>query len=182
VRRTVVAAMAAGVVAVVAVVVAAVVLRAADDDGPSRAEVETYEEAILPLVREWGRIEVQGMRPAVADLQSGEGVPAATVAGEARAWHAAFERLRSQLRAVAAPEGMEEVAHGFDRAMADYLEAAATFEQAASAADAEERSRLVDRGITVVQRGADRYDDASALLQEARRSVGLPPTDDFPGR
>jgi hypothetical protein len=170
------------VVAALLVIATAVVVGVARrDNGLSKAEVLRYQDDILELVQEWGRIEVQGMRPAIADLRTeGEGIPAETIAGEARAWQAGLGRIRSDLREVDAPEGLEAVAARFDSAMDPYLEAAATFEQAASAADAGERERLIGEGIEQVRRGARRYNEASMLFQAARRRVGLPTTPDFP--
>lgn len=170
------------IVAALLVIAAAVVLVVARrDGGPSKAQVLQYQDDILELVQEWGRIEVQGMRPAIADLRTeGEGIPAETIAGEARAWQAGLGRIRSDLRSVDVPDGLEEVAAGFDAAMGPYLEAAATFERAAAAADAATREQLIEDGVEQVRRGARRYNEASMLLQAARRRVGLPPTDDFP--
>lgn len=177
--RRVVGVLVLGGVAVVAVA-AALATRSGTGNDVSRDDVLTYQDGILGHVREWGRIEVQGMRPAVADLQSEGGVPDETIAGEARAWQTAFRRIRGDLRAVDAPGELAAVAAAFDRAIADYLRAAATFERAASTAPGAERDRLVDEGVAVVRRGAARYNEASMLLQDARRTVGLPKTDDFP--
>jgi hypothetical protein len=179
VTRRVVAVLVLGGVAVVAVVTAWAT-RSGPGEAVSRDEVLAYQEGILGHVRQWGRIEVQGMRPAVADLQSKGGVPAESIAGEARAWQTAFRRIRRDLRAVHAPGELAAVAAAFDRAIADYLRAAATFERAASTAPGAEQDRLVDDGLAVVRRGAARYNEASMLLQAARRAAGLPPTDDFP--
>ena len=167
----------AGVVLVAAVAFLALTR---DDDGPSRDEVLRYQDDIVDLARRWGRIEVQGMRPAIADLRTeGEGVPAVTIAGEARAWHSGLSGIREELRDVDVPDGLEAVALGFDDAMGHYLDAARTFESAAEAAPPR-REPLIERGVSQVRRGAARYNEASMLLQDARRRVGLPPTDDFP--
>jgi hypothetical protein len=51
---------------------------------PTAAQLAAYERAILPTVRDWGSIEVQGMQPAIDDLRSGHGVPAPGIQTEAR--------------------------------------------------------------------------------------------------
>ena len=150
------------------------------DDGPSAAEVTRYEDALRPIVTEWGRIEVQGMRPAIGDLQSGEGVPAETVVGEAAAWRASFEALQARLRGLRPPAELRDAAALFDRSMARYIEAAVAFGTAAAAPAGPEREAGVGRGISLARDGARIYNEASMALQATRRQAGLEPSPDFP--
>jgi hypothetical protein len=149
------------------------------DDAGARRRIESYQAELLPLVKEWGRIEVQGMRPAIADLMSGQGVPPETVAGEARAWRAGFEGLRQKISALDPPEALEDAERLFDRSMQRYLDATIEFEQAAEGAGPA-RSAGIDRGIAAARDGARLYNEASLVLQRVRQKVGLPPTDEFP--
>lgn len=150
--------------------------------GPSAAEVAAltaYEKAILPIVRDWGSVEMLGMRPAVADLQAGTGVPAATVAVEAAAWRSALELDRVKLRAVKPPRSLREASGLFDAAIVRYLDAADLFRRAALS-PASARGRLIAAGIAAAEAGDRVYDDASAVIQAARSRLGLTPSADFP--
>lgn len=176
-----------GLVGAVALVVAlaaglAAAVAGRDAGGLTRAQVAGYQADLLPIAQEWGRIEIQGMRPAIGDLVSGEGVPPETVAGEARAWSAGLEALDRKLAALeaTAPGPLRDATARFRAAMVEYLAAARTFERAATATDGDRRLALVDEGIEAAQRGARAYNEASVLLQDARARVGLAPTPDFP--
>lgn len=164
-----------------AALVSLVVSGNADDSNvpARRAAIEAYQAELLPLVQEWGQIEVQGMRPAIGDLRSGEGVPPETVGGEARAWRAGFESLHAKILALHPPKEMRQAERLFDQAMQRYLDATVEFERAADG-PAGERAAGIDRGISAARDGARLYNEASLVLQAARKEVGLPPTDDFP--
>lgn len=151
------------------------------DDGPDPKAIEAYQAKLLPLVQDWGRIEVQGMRPAIADLVSGEGVPPETVAGEARAWHAGFVDLRAKIAALDPPPELQPVEDQFDDAMQHYLDSALAFEQAADG-PAEARTAGIEKGIAAAKEGARLYNEASMVLQRVRRAAGLPTSPDFPDR
>ncbi|MBW3667859.1 MAG: hypothetical protein KY443_01485 [Actinobacteria bacterium] len=174
----------AGVVVAVAALVstvAGVVAWRTGGDGmrATADEVVAYQAAIEPLVTEWGRIEIQGMRPAIGDLLSGEGVPPETVEGEAAAWESAFVGLRERMRAVPAPPSLEATAKTFDAALQRYIDAAGLFGRAA-AESSEGRRTLIDAGVAAARDGARLYNEASYGLQDVRRRAGLGPTDVFP--
>jgi hypothetical protein len=174
----------AGLVAIVLVAgaIGVFALLSGGSDGKpdaGRAEIEAYEAKLLPLVQEWGRIEIQGMRPAISDLVSGEGVPPETVGGEARAWRAGFVDLRKKIAEVPAPPALARAKLLFDRAMVRYIAAAEEFERAADG-PVEQRQAGIDKGIAAATDGAALYNDASLQLQAARKRVGLPPSKDFP--
>jgi hypothetical protein len=146
--------------------------------------VERYEKAIKPLVTEWGKIEVQGMRPAIGDLQRGEneegGVPAGMIAGEASAWVDGLKQLRTKMQAVAVPTRLRKAAAKFDQAMVQYIQAAETFQAAAEAPEGPPRDDGIKKGIAFAQEGARLYNEASMVLQAARHRAGLPESSDFP--
>jgi hypothetical protein len=162
---------------------ALVVLRASDDVPPAaRQAIVSYQEAVHPLAVEWGKIEILGMRPAIGDLLAGEGVPAETIAGEARHWQSTLASLRDRVAAVPPPDGLEEASRLFDASLAAYIEAARLFEAAADGPPGDARRATVDRGIERAQEGARLYNEASLRLQAARKLVGLGPTEDFPNQ
>lgn len=173
-----------GAVAALAVVAASVVgVLAVRSDGDGMAatatDVASYQAAIEPLVTEWGRIEIQGMRPAIADLVAGEGVPPETIGAEASAWQSAFVGLRERMRAVPVPASLEASAHAFDAALQRYIDAAVLFGRAASESTGRRRT-LVEEGVAAARDGARLYNEASYGLQEVRRRAGLGMTDVFP--
>ena len=158
---------------------ATALLVADGDDGPSATEIERLTTALQDAARPWGRIEVQGMRPAIADLGSGEGVPPETVAGEARAWQEGLRDVAAQLDRIRTTKGLRKIVLSFRRALERYQEAARLFEQAAEA-PSDRRQGLLDRGIAEAGEGARLYNEASMELQAARRRAGLPISSDFP--
>lgn len=164
---------------VLAVAVATILVIGRGGSGLSRKQVLTYHEKLLPLVTEWGKIEIQGMRPAIADLDSGEGVPAEMIAGEARAWTEGLEELREKIRRLPAPGSLGRANRLFDESIVFYIDAARTFERAALG-PAQDRAKGVDKGVHQASEGARVYNKASMVLQAARRSVGLPTSSDFP--
>ncbi|MDQ1437254.1 MAG: hypothetical protein QOK43_883 [Acidimicrobiaceae bacterium] len=154
-------------------------------DAGARRALLNYQERLVPLVQEWGKIEVQGMRPAIADLRSGpdptsdDSVPPEAIGGEARAWQAGLKSLRVKIARLPAPSALARTKALLDRAIARYIEAAVEFEKAAIG-PVESRSTGIDKGIDAASDGARIYNDASVLLQRARHSVGLSDTDAFP--
>lgn len=151
------------------------------EDGPDRKAVEAYQAKLLPLVTEWGKVEVQGMRPAIGDLVSGEGVPPEAVGGEARAWRAAFLDLRDKIRALDPPIELVPAELLFDNSMQRYIDATVAFEQAADG-PVEARQASIETGIEAARDGARLYNEASMVLQRVRRAAGLPTSPDFPDK
>jgi hypothetical protein len=166
------------------------------DSGPSKAkqrrEVEDYQAKLLPLVQQWGKIEVDGMRPAISDLSRADEpqpdpatddedivVPPEAIVGEAQAWRASLMDLRRKIAALPAPTSLTRAKLLFDKAMVRYIDAATVFEQAASGPAAQRKAKIAD-GIAAATDGAALYNDASLVLQAARKRVGLAPSTDFP--
>lgn len=156
-------------------------LAAGGDDATTAEEVSAYQKALFPLAEEWGRIEIQGMRAAISDLSDGdaEGIPAVTIAGEARAWQSSLRDLRTRIADLDAPKPLLPAERLFDRAIVRYIDAALEFEKAADGPE-DQRRAGIDRGIDAALDGARLYNEASMILQRVRASVGLPETPDFP--
>lgn len=150
--------------------------RAAD----TSSAVVTYQAQVVPIVKDWGSVEVMGMRPAVADLRTGTdlGRPE-IVAVQARAWRAALETDRAKLAALTPPAELRPMAALMDASMGLYLQAVQRFLDATAATGAQ-RGALLDQGIAAAREGADVYDRASAVLHQVRRAHGLPVTTEFP--
>ena len=166
----------------VAVPLAILVGCSSSDPQPTAAQLSAYEQAILPTVRDWGSVEVEGMQPAVNDLRAGTGVPATAIATEATAWQGALRLDRTKLQAVKPPAGLGRCATLFDQAIGKYLSAAATFGQAAATPPGAARGRLINAGVATAKDGDRLYNEASAILQAAHRRLGQSPTPDFPNK
>lgn len=171
---------------VVAALAGAAVLLASPWNGGSdslaRGDVVAYQEKLFPLVQEWGRLEMQGMRPAISDLDSpDEGVPPEAIAAEAEAWHEGLLEIKAKIAALPAPGRLADANGLFLRSIDRYIEAALLFRDAARA-DGEARRTGVDAGVKAASDGARIYNEASIILQAARRQAGLPSTEDFPNQ
>lgn len=147
--------------------------------GLTRAELETYQSAIAPVMQEGGRTVELGMKPAIKDLAEPGGVPAAAIAGESDAWIRDLTSVRTRVAAVTPPKALAEAHRLFDAALGEYLAAAALFGRAARAPAAERRA-LIDHGLDTAERADDTYDAASRIIQRWRRDLGLGATADFP--
>ena len=150
-----------------------------EGDKPDPKAVEAWQKQLFPLVEEWGKIEVQGMRPAIGDLTRGDGVPPEAVGGEARAWRAAFVDLRAKIAALDPPPELEAAERLFDQSMQQYLDSTFAFEQAADG-PVDQRQANIEKGINLAKEGARLYNEASLILQRVRKEAGLGETRDFP--
>jgi hypothetical protein len=155
-----------------AAVVAGVVALASGGGGTPGSSVQAYDAAIAAPVQHWGKIATLGMRAALGDLQSGQGVPRSMIAGEARAWENGLDQVRAQMRAVPVPPSLHTAADHFDQSLLAYLDAARLFEQAADGKG--DIATLVRQGVDVLGSADCVFDDAALDVQEALRSFGLP--------
>jgi len=166
--------------ALVAALLLAIFLPSGGRDHPSAAEVKRYEAAILAPVKDWGSVEVLGMRPSVRDLLGGKGsLPANAVLAESRAWLTAFAHDRELIAAVRPPTGLGRCRGLMLRALDKYADAARTFGQAAQTPLAQRRP-VIEAAIASATAGDDLFDQASAVLQQARLDAGLGISPDFP--
>jgi hypothetical protein len=167
---------------VVVLVATAALVAHAMRDRPAeltRAQLTSYQAAIVGPLRDGGAIIQKGMKPGVADLASRHVVPPAAIVGEAQAWVAALTRVRSKLAVVAPPPQLRKASQLFDQALVGYLQAAMLFGQAAGA-NGDQRKALLTRGYATAEAADRTYDQASRILQRSRRHLGLGPTVDFP--
>jgi len=172
----------AGIVVVLAAaLVLAIVLPSGGRGHASAAAVQRYEKAILGPVKDWGSVEVLGMRPSVKDLLNpgNDTLPANAVATESKAWQAAFAHDRALIAAVRPPTGLGRCRALMLRALDKYVEAARGFGQAA-ATPLEQRRPIVVTAVTAASDGDTLFDQASAVLQRARLAAGLAASPNFP--
>jgi hypothetical protein len=152
--------------------------RTSRHEGLTAAELTSYTGAVLPPLREGGRVVEQEMKPTIGDLVSGK-LTGTTFAGRVDTWLADLSRVRGEVAAVPPPAELRPAATGFDDALGRYLAAAEAF-RAAALAPAARRQAALDHGYAVATEADHRYDTASAVIQGWRRRLGLGPTADFP--
>ena len=147
---------------------------------PSAAAIKRYEKAILAPVKDWGSIEILGMRPTIPDLLGQKGaLPPGAIITESNAWLAAFAHDRTLIAAVRPPAGLGRCRGLFLRALDKYSDAARTFGRAA-ATPLSQRRPVIEAGIASATAGDQLFDQASAVLQRARLAAGLQLSPDFP--
>jgi hypothetical protein len=120
-------------------------------------------QQVESLIRDWGSVAVQGMRPAIHDLSTPGGVPRAGIATEATAWIAALTHDREQLQGVDAPGSYEPTRRLLLRSLDGYLRAAAIVHGAAKQPDFQRREAALERAVRVLTA-------ADALYEQARPS------------
>src|SRR5258708_6201774 len=146
----------------VCIIVAAIVATVTRNSVPALAsQVNAFQTAIHEPIQHWGRIEIYGMRPAIADLVQGTGdAPPSAIGAEARAWQNGFTQIGQQLDAVIVPGALSHAMVLFKQALADYAHAAVLVEQATTA-DGTVRTGLLSQAVASAQGGDCVYDDAS---------------------
>jgi len=164
------------VLAFVAVAVGVVTVVLARDTEPAvtREELLLYQAEIYPPLANGGRTVEQGMKPAVPDVRAGK-----VAASEAEGWVMSLRAVREEVLLVDVPPGLRDAAGLFATALDKYVEAAETFQQAAGAGAAE-RDTLVDAAVALAEEADRAYDDASRVIQQWRRRLGLGPSAQFP--
>jgi hypothetical protein len=140
--------------------------------------IARYQSAIHDAVLHWGRIEIMGMQPAIADLRRG-GDDAPAIAGEAQAWQRGLSGIQASFARVRAPSSLLPSQRLFRAALGAYVDAAMTTVQAARASAAQ-RDAFIREAVQDAMRGDCLYDQAGVELQAARADADLPATPDFP--
>lgn len=119
-----------------------------------------YEKQVEAVIQDWGSIAVQGMRPAIADLDTPGGVPRAGIATEADAWTAALKHDRDELVRIIAPTTFEPTRHLLLQSLDAYLHAAAVVHAAAEQRDARRRHAALERAVQVLSSADQLFDRA----------------------
>jgi hypothetical protein len=138
-----------------------------------------YQDAVLPSLREGGRIVQQEMKATVGDIESASGPEAARLASTTRNWESALAAVRAHVAAVPAPEALREASLGFDDALGRYIDAARQFGAAAST-PLPARPPIMAKAYETARDADMVYDRASAVIQRWRHRFGLPSSPDFP--
>lgn len=144
-----------------------------------RSEIVAYEKKISGPARDAGFVVQEGLKPGLADVAAGQPGP---VVFSAVTWVDRFRSIGEQFAAAA--DGLHDgdlrrAAELFESALKEYERTAETI-GAAAIASGEPRQKLLEKAAAKGRHADQEYDKASAHLQRARRSVGLPPTARFP--
>jgi hypothetical protein len=132
-------------------------------------------------VQDGGRTVQQGMKPALDDLRYKHIVPPEVIAQEAAGWIDSLQSVQSKARQLPAPPGLSTAHQAFLQALQGYVAAAHAFKAAALTPAGPARESRIAAGIDHAEDADKTYDRGAALLQQARRSLGLPPDPNFPG-
>ena len=170
---------AAAVIAAVSAAAAVLAAGTSSSHRPTRAQEQAFEQAVVPLVTEGGRVVEQGMKPALHDLTTDHVTPPAFIAVEAGQWKATLQRVQRGVAAVHTVGTLRTARARLVAALALYEQAAVEFKAAAQASGAA-RQQLIDSGIATAKRGDATYDAGATTVQAVRRSLGLGPSASFP--
>lgn len=146
---------------------------------PTKAQLTALEAQLVPLVQRGGQVIQEGMKPAINDLRYDHVTPAAFMAIEADGWIRTLGQVRAEVRAVAVDDSLIEVRDRVVTALSGYIQAAERL-RLAMRATGPEQARMVREGVAVAQAADADYDRGAALLQSARRRLGLPANPYFP--
>ena len=143
-----------------------------------RAAIVAYERAVLPAIRDGGRIVVQEMRPTLGEIAEGR-ITDSDLLDRADAWRGVFERARTEILAATPPDFLTAMEDRWRAAMDAYLDTISAFEAIAHAAPAN-REAAMNKAAELGDLADDLFDHAAALIQFHRRRLGLGPTGSLP--
>lgn len=143
-----------------------------------RNAVLAYERAILPLVREAGRVVQQEMKPILEEIDDGD-VTDEQLVQRAAAWERVFERIRLELLALDPPELLGSIEDGWSASMGAYLLTVDAIADIAGTAP-DQRVRAIETAATFGERADDFFDDVAAIIQFHRKRLGLGPSQNLP--
>jgi hypothetical protein len=152
---------------------------AVNGNASSRAarDLAAYSDAIWPPTEEAATAIVLGIRPDIADFRMGH-ISEAVWHQDMAARTGQFREARAAFAAAHPPAIIGDAPRWFDEAFARYLEAVDVLDRAGSATG-NERDSLLSRGASLGDDGDHLFDRGVALLQHARRTVGLGPDPRF---
>jgi hypothetical protein len=137
-----------------------------------------YERAILPPLREGGRIVQQEMKPSLRELADAK-ITEAEALGRATAWRVELSKLLADVTALDPPSFLGDIEVRWRAAIAGYRQIPDLFELAARQTGAV-RGRLLEQAADAGTRADKLFDKASAVMQFHRRRLGLGSTAHLP--
>lgn len=147
--------------------------KAAAPDRGRADELLAYADAIYPGAEMAGRTIVNGIRADIADFEAGR--------ISVDVWNVDMQTRQRELAAAqaffddaAAPESVGDASLWFTRAFRQYQRAVVLLLRA-GAAEAAQRTELIDRAASIGDAGDRAFDRGTARIQAARRALGLGP-------
>ena len=137
-----------------------------------------YESAVLPLVREGGRVVQQEMKPSIRELGAGE-ITERMAHDRVAGWRTAFTRLGADLMALDPPGFLGDIERRWTAAVDGYLKIPDLFERAVTQTG-DARARLLTEAAAAGESADKLFDDAAAVMQYHRRRLGLGSTSQLP--
>lgn len=144
-----------------------------------------YETAFLAHARDVGAVieggtaETRGMKGAIGAIERSE-LAGRELRREAEAWEAMIGTSADRLARVAVPDRLKPAHRLVLEAYATYRELARTLGEAAGDDDPTAIDATLDRAVALGTRGDEQFDAATAVIQDARRELGLGPSPDLP--
>jgi len=143
-----------------------------------RAAYLRYERALLPSLREGGRIVQQEMKPSLRALPTGE-ISRSVALERAASWREEFNQVLRDVTALSPPSFLGDVERRWVATIDAYRSVADLFAQSANLEGAD-RTLLLDRAATAGARADDLFDGASSVMQFHRHRLGLGSTSSLP--
>ncbi|MGH2793427.1 MAG: hypothetical protein ACRDKG_03890 [Actinomycetota bacterium] len=166
------------VVVAVAIGTTAVFLVGSANRRSDRNALLSYERAILPHIREAGRIVQQEMKPSLREITDGS-LSDAEILERAEAWQRVFERVRADLLALQAPSLLGDIKEAWSAAMGGYLLAVDTV-AAIARAPAGQRTVAIEQAATFGERADELFDTVASIIQLHRKRLDLGPSRNLP--
>ncbi|MEX2557302.1 MAG: hypothetical protein WEB06_16935 [Actinomycetota bacterium] len=156
----------------------AVFLMGSSNRKNDRAALVSYEESLLPAVREAGRIVQQEMKPSLREIVEGT-ITGVQLLDRTGAWQRVFQRVRDDLLGLEPPALLGDIEAGWDAAMGAYLVTVDAF-QTVGRADPGTLSAAVDQAVTIAENADKLFDRVAGVIQFHRRRLGLGASPNLP--
>lgn len=148
-------------------------------------DLAQYEEEFLTLTRHVGGVieigtgDTPSMKGAIGAVERGE-LHGAELRRASRAWVERLSGLEGEVRGLDVPEALAPSQAGFLSAIESYVLLARTLGAAAGDDDPAAIDATLDRAVALGTQGDEQFDAAAAVIQDARRELGLGPSPDLP--
>ena len=166
------------VVVIAAIGATAVFLVGSANRRSDRNALVAYEKAVLPLVRDAGRIVEQEMKPTLREAAENK-IADEEITRRAGAWERTFEGVRKGLLDLDPPSFLTDIETGWSTAMGGYLLVVDAF-KAIAGAPADQRANAIQQATVFGDRADGLFDQVAGLIQFHRRRLGLGTSQNLP--
>jgi hypothetical protein len=167
------------VVAGVAIGATVVFIAGSANRRSDRKALVAYERAMLPHLKEAGRIVQQEMKPTLREVAEGS-VSDAQLLERTAGWQLGLERVRKELLALSPPALLgSDFEDNLSTAMGGYLLTVDAFTAIANAPP-DQKTVSIEAATTFGERADDLFDDVAGIIQFHRKRLGLGPSSNLP--